>query len=190
MSNIPLYVIIPIGPAGAGKTSLWEGIECMSPFRVSPDEIRFEKLNYSETGVSFDPAIEPEVWEEAYARAHKAATIPSITVIYFDATNLTHAKRYQLISRIRMQLPRQVVPILVYFHYPLLQCLQQNRKRDRQVPEAVIARQFLSLEPPASWEGHVIQLDPLVGKPAVCNGLYLQAEITKVRREVEQSAVG
>ena len=141
-------LIIPIGPAGCGKTTWWRNHIYSTAGRISADNIRFTKLKYPDSGIDFDPQIEPEVWQEVWEDFIKYCSVPAIN-IYLDCTNLTQTIRNPFIHVARSF---GYTIEIVWFKTSLFQCLLNNKKRERHVPEDVIARQFLALQPPEGWE--------------------------------------
>jgi predicted kinase len=184
-----IHIIIPIGNASCGKstyfTKLQEHYGNKYPtFRISADEIRFKLLDYDHTGKDYDEKIEPQVWEMVYETFenilnHEPSKVPII--IYFDCTNLTVKERSQIIirslrsftteefhdkqlNRIYMQSKPNIIQIhMVVFDIPLSVSLIWNKNRKRNVPEKVIAQQFIRYEKPLPYEFDtvtVIQYDP------------------------------
>lgn len=150
MGCLNLYV--PIGPAGCGKSTLYEEIKDSYYIheRISPDQIRMDIL-----GKDFDESSEPMIWRLVWEQLQCLRIERNASAIYFDATNLTFARRYELISRCRA-LWETVNTIFILFDTPLEQCLHQNRLRSRRVPDDVIAKQYLALQKPESWENGMI----------------------------------
>jgi hypothetical protein len=152
-------LILALGPAGCGKSYHFDrvvNIDCKH-IRLSADAIRFKMLDYLNTGINFDPKIEPQVWINFWTQfmtflqvnQTKELTGSWIPDIYIDCTNLTQARRTPFIHVARSF---GYTITIVWFHTSLFQCLLNNKKRERQVPEDVIARQFLALQAPEAWE--------------------------------------
>jgi len=144
-------IYVPVGPAGCGKSTYLENLKRLYPelriYRLSPDEIRFKRLNSAVTGVYFDANDEPNVWDLVWKEFVNISQNPNIDAIYFDATNLTLDRRYQIHARSPGMFLR-----FIWFNIPLNIILARNNKRDRKVPEGVIAKQYLALQPPEEWE--------------------------------------
>lgn len=150
-------IILPIGPAGCGKSSFFELLVKTSKnkfYRISPDDIRFEILDSDHTKIYFDPRIEPEVWKEVYLKLQKACKAK--LNIFFDATNLNKERRYGILGNVFQSMKTLIFngyEIYCYcFEYPLSTILQQNKQRERKVEEDAIAKQFLSYQRPEEWE--------------------------------------
>lgn len=149
-------LIIPIGPAGCGKTTWWTSMcqghvsetQQYQPNRISSDEIRFNILDYPNSGIDFDPTIEPQVWAQVWADLIFYLS-ERLANIYLDCTNLTRARRAVYIHCARA-FGYEIE--IVWFKTGLCTCLSKNMLRDRNVPDVVIARQYLALQPPEPWE--------------------------------------
>jgi len=155
-----MHLIIPIGPAGCGK-STWikdhtpKNENSLRAWVISPDQVRFDHLNSSETGIYFDEKREPEIWK--YIWANLEYTVRRFETEYFDptffdATNLSKVRRYEIIKHVYNYTKQKPRISMVWFKTSLATCLERNALRTRKVPEAVIAKQFLALEPPEPWE--------------------------------------
>jgi len=142
-------LVIPIGAPGSGKTSYLRE-HYPDHEVVSPDLIRFEKLDSWNTGVFFDPKVESDVWAEAYSRLARAMEAGKDVV--FDATNPTKGHRYPLVGRARVH---KYEVVMVVFNIPLEVLLGRNGSRDdgrSPVPDRALARIFSRLEYPEVWE--------------------------------------
>jgi len=147
-------LIIPIGPAGCGKSSFYNNnFYLMDVCRISADDIRFKLLDYKKTGVDFDQSREYIVWGSVWEAF--ISHINKENSIYLDATNLTQKIR-EPFRQIAKQKGYDIK--IIYFKTNLYNCLTQNMLRDRHVNEKVIARQFLALEPPEVWEGAITEV--------------------------------
>jgi predicted kinase len=71
-------------------------------------------------------------------------------VTYIDATNLTRQERAPYIG---IGKSYGCAIEAVFFDVPLAVCLERNAGRNRVVPEEVMAKMALKLEPPAGSEG-------------------------------------
>lgn len=134
-------LFIPVGIAGSGKSTIRNFISSVIPNLkiVSPDEIRFEILDFPKSGKSFDPEIEPEVWKKAYNQLQVFLTMK--VPIFFDATNLTYSRRMALISMAREK--KYTIYIHEVFINPHLAYLR-SLFRGRTVSLDVILKQFES----------------------------------------------
>lgn len=76
------------------------------------------------------------------------------TAFVWNATNLTHQTRQQLIDLFTTY---KAQVRLVYIEVPYQQLVQQNENREHIVPNDVLHRMFERLEIPARWEAHDVQ---------------------------------
>ena len=73
--------------------------------------------------------------------------------LIWNATNVTGDMRKRLIERF---LPYNPYVSIVYINKPIKTILEQNRNRDRQVPEDVINNFYRKLEIPLQTESHEV----------------------------------
>ena len=139
-------LIIPIGPPGSGKTTLYDQ-EYSGYYHLSPDHIRFKLLDYPASGIHYDPAREQEVWREFYHTLD--AVLEQDCDIYIDATNLTLARRKPLLARAR---EHEYKIVIVWFKLSLREISRRNGRRERQVPEHILVKQFFEMDPPEEYE--------------------------------------
>lgn len=116
---------------------------------ISADLIRFALLDYPNSGIDFDEKREPEVWAKVFAELEIA--MQQRKNIYLDNTNLTQKQRYRPVVMARQA---HYSIQMIWFNLPLAECLRRNSQRQRKVPEAVIAKQFVAMEYPERWEYH------------------------------------
>jgi len=146
INNESKELVIPIGPAGCGKSTY--RMKNYSKYTlICPDLIRFKILDSENTKIYFDYEFESQVWKQVYILFDEA--IKCGYNIYFDATNLTQKRRYPLVCR---ALRKGYKIHMIYFNIPLEVALERNTKRERKVPDEVIKEQFEKLEPPQLWE--------------------------------------
>ncbi len=157
-------ITLLVGPAGCGKTTLAENI--ISPnikdeaiidrrmIYLNTDKIRFRVLDTNKTGVTFEQSLEPMIWDEFYESLENA--IKTRKNILVDNTNCTYLDRYNIISR---ALKAGYKIKLIVFKLSLRTILERDSKRERHVPESVIARQFTNLNDqyPKPNEYHTIE---------------------------------
>ena len=145
-------LILPIGPAACGKTTYWNTkYESDSTFRyrrVSADEIRFELLDYSNSGVGFNPRCEPTVWRKVWDE-FVGLLVSNHLHIFLDCTNLTQTRRTPFIHCARA-FGYDIE--MVWFTTDLLTIVERNLARDRTVPANIIGRQFANAQRPEPWE--------------------------------------
>lgn len=146
-----------IGPAGCGKSTLAESFWSPDKYEiVSSDEIR-EEL-YGDAAIQRNPR---EVFEIMHSRTIKY--LKEGTHVIYDATNLTYKNRKSILDKVS-SLAYCVAMVVAT---PLDTILEQNRSRERVVPEDVIMRQLRQFEMPTLSEGFdTIQVihDPKSGK--------------------------
>lgn len=147
-------LIIPIGIAGCGKTTLYEKqYKSQQYVRISADDIRFKMLDSGKTGIYFEPHVEPLVWRKVWHIFIEAMTFTQRD-IYLDATNLTSLIRAPYINT-ALYYKYDIHYIL--FQNPLVDILKQNRERKRKVPEEILCKQFVRLESPTGNEPGYIE---------------------------------
>jgi predicted kinase len=141
-----------IGPPGSGKTTFADILLEYFPGSavISTDEIRRQCYG--------DPSIQghwPDIFSQVKLQCKQ--TIAAGKTIIYDATN---AKRPWRLSFLRELLTLYSRHAWVGWHLttPLKTCLEWNRRRDRQVPEDVIAEMDAALNafPPDPAEGMTI----------------------------------
>jgi len=130
---------LPVGIAGSGKSTLRECLIRRFPTIkiVSPDEIRFELLDFKNSKKAFDPEIEPKVWEKAYNQLK--VCLNSKEPIIFDATNLSYSRRKSVIDIAKSK--QYLIHIHEFFINPTLAYIR-TITRGREVPLDVIQSQF------------------------------------------------
>lgn len=139
-----MKVIIPVGFPGCGKSTLCARLKAQDPHLVvvCPDEVRFQKLATEHTGIDFNPHIEKDVWRTVERLLGKA--LKTGHDVFFDATNLTRARRDFIISRARA---RGYQIHIHEFCVPLEVCWERQRQRKRKVPISVLKVMRRAREP-------------------------------------------
>ncbi|WP_332368036.1 ATP-binding protein [Spirosoma telluris] len=87
------------------------------------------------------------------AKEEAKALLRSRTSFVWNATNLTHQLRQQLVDLFTTYKARVRI---VYVEVPYRQLIRQNRERDHIVPDDVLQRMMARLEIPAVWEAHQV----------------------------------
>ncbi len=134
-------VILAIGLPGSGKSS-WFKRNNINP--LSSDMLRT---------LLFDDATEQRFQDLVFSNLRsmlKARLIARRPLNYVDATNLTPQERH---SWIKLSHDFGYDVQAVYFDVPTEVCLERNRKRERQVEEAVLRRMADKLKAPTFEEG-------------------------------------
>lgn len=129
-----------IGLAGAGKSTYTEKFP--NDVVVSSDAIRQEVF-----GDVNDQSHNGEVFNIFIKRAREALKAGSDVIL--DATNLRRKYRQGILE----QMPKDCEKVAVVFATPFERCLEQNRQRERHVPEHVMWKMYKSFEPPHVAEG-------------------------------------
>lgn len=130
-----------VGVPGSGKTTYARQIPNATV--LSSDDIR------AEIGADGgDKKMHHKVFDILHERTKEALSAGNDVV--YDATNLRHTRRADLLNEIKRLAGRKVC---VYFAIPLEQALSQNTDRDTPVPEEVIKRMNLELCEPRIDEG-------------------------------------
>ena len=137
-------LIVPIGPAGCGKTVYGERYRKYDMHYVSADSFRHLLYDYDNM---FDPERENEVWKMVWAEF--MIMVKTNLNIYLDNTNLTRMIRMPFIHVARSFGYRIE---MIYFNTPIGKILKQNQSRKRKVPESVVCRQFMEMQYPDKIE--------------------------------------
>lgn len=143
---------ILIGLPGTGKSTFAKRLlkhDSNNRILISSDKIRFDLLNYEDTGIDFDPKIEPKVWAIINSKIKQSLKNATEKEIIFDATNLKRAqrKRYLRLAKKEGFHTRGIV-----FSAPLNEIKRRNQNRDRQVPEKIIEQFYRIFEYPEKDE--------------------------------------
>jgi predicted kinase len=150
-------LILLIGLPGSGKSSLAARLQQACPDRpiISTDTIRAELFGNAAAQGSWS-LIQPEVLRQLRQAATAIRTASPSAVCcgaIYDATNVRRCYRRAAIATARAAGFQQIIGI--WLDPPLPLCLQRNRQRDRQVPEAVIRKMHRQLRgaPPHLSDG-------------------------------------
>ncbi|HEY9874859.1 MAG TPA: ATP-binding protein [Candidatus Obscuribacterales bacterium] len=146
--STPLICYVLVGIPGSGKSTLAKLLSDRRPNYqiVSTDTIR-EQL-YGDASIQGNwEAIE----EKVFSQIHQA--IVSGRPVIYDATNCQRTHRLDLLQKLACY--KKVYWVALHLQTPLETCLAWNKKRSRQVPEAVIIAMYQSLKdfPPLPEEG-------------------------------------
>lgn len=141
-----------IGLPGTGKTTFAKNLldhNSESRVLISSDKIRFDLLNYNDTGIDFDPKIEPKVWKSVIRNIKEVMKDPMVKEIIFDATNLRKSKRKKFL---KLAKKNDFLTQGIVFSGSLRKIKGRNQDRERTVPEKVIERFSKILEAPEVGE--------------------------------------
>lgn len=134
------------GPAGSGKSTWAENKQLESqasgnlPYHiVSSDRIRFEKFGAYKISAQEEKQVIPAMMEEI--RTYSAGGF-SVIVDVAICKNKARKKWYNRLRQYYDEID------LVIIDVPIEKALEQNRKRDRHVPEDVIRQMYGFLEEP------------------------------------------
>jgi len=141
--EMKMKLIIPIGPAGSGKTTLWKKIATNSNtiIRISADRYRYKLYDYNN---SFKEMFENEVWQSVWNQFIKS--LQNKKDIFLDATNLTKSRRLPFIFVAR------TFGYEILLETTIIETFKRNNSRKRIVPESIIINQVFSLEYPEPSE--------------------------------------
>ena len=140
----PIFIML-IGIAGSGK-STWAKQYGYKSAIHSSDSIR-EEL-FGDEGHECTSAENEKVFNLLHSRV-KEDLLNGKDVIY-DATNLNKKRRIHFLKELKD------IPCLkqcILFATDFDRCLEQNKKRERQVPEEVLWKMYTSYQPPHRSEG-------------------------------------
>jgi predicted kinase len=137
-----------IGLPGSGKSTYAKTIATINPaiHIISPDEIRFQMLDYEHTGIDYDPNIEPQVWDQVKSEVRQCLRDINISECILDATNTKKDLRKDFID-----IARQFHAKTKAYVFPpnIAVAKQRNLLRERNVPEKVIESMANSFEEPS-----------------------------------------
>lgn len=157
------HLMLLVGLPGSGKTTLAAELlhQQTGACLISTDRIRQQLFG--------NEAIQGpwlKVWTEVghqFQRAANQIETGQAEVAIYDATNAVRKQRRQAIALARTR--GFSVITVIWLDTPLEVCLDRNRRRDRQVPEAVILQMHRCLigAPPSLTEGleGLVRLGPI-----------------------------
>lgn len=134
-----------VGPSGCGKTTCAEKLCSKNDLHVSSDLIR-EEL-YGSPNIQGDPK---EVF--ALMTEKSLLTLKDGKNVIYDATNLSERYRRNIIQQVRAKYPSCYMSCLIV-STTYEQCVANQGKRSRKVPEEVIKKQFRNFRMPTYSEG-------------------------------------
>lgn len=133
-----------VGIAGSGKSTmakeLMEGRDDI--VYLSSDELREELLDDVN-----NQDRNADIFEEMFKRTKKALEEGSHVI--YDATNISRKKRQHLLT----QLPKNIEKVACYVSTEYKDIEEQNKNRERVVPEHVIKRMYKNMQVPIYSEG-------------------------------------
>lgn len=140
-------LVILVGPPGSGKSTYAEKFTRQADnwIIISPDNIRSE-LTGDESNQSQNVKVFRQVYSDLVTHLDRG-----FNVIY-DATNCRSSYRHKILNVVKGHTNKI---ICVVFTTSISDCLNNNKKRDRFVPEDVIERMYFTLKkhPPTIFEG-------------------------------------
>lgn len=138
--------VMTVGISGSGK-SRW----CYNQHNIATDIVAdSDEIRRELWGDANDQQNPNKVFNEMFSRAKSA--LSNGHNVFYCATNLTMKYRIHTLNQIKRRFP-DVRCRVVVFNTPLFICKEWNKKRDRQVPEWLFARQACSFQPPVESEG-------------------------------------
>lgn len=154
MSAGPRLILL-IGLPGSGKSYLADQLKQM--YSASGGDIAIVSTDAIRAALFGDAAIQGSwllVWREVERQFQQAAqpACPRDATLY-DATHTRRQHRREAVALARTTGFRHITGI--WLDTPLAVCLERNRQRDRQVPEAVIHKMHRQLcgAPPSLSDG-------------------------------------
>jgi predicted kinase len=146
--KMPPTCYILIGLPGSGKSTLAQQLLTHRPNSILVSTDRIRQQLYGDSSIQGNwQTIEQQVLiqlQQTLLTGHPAI---------YDATNYNHRHRLDLLQKLNKLVSAQWIGL--YLKTPVEQCKAWNRKRDRQVDEAVIdlMNQCLNESPPNINEG-------------------------------------
>jgi predicted kinase len=150
-------VILLVGVPGSGKSTLAQKLEKKGFIVLNADMIRQEVW-----GDAAEQKEPQKIFGILYERLEELLKQGKDVVV--DNTNLSFKLRKQITDRARKAGYSDIQ--LWLLDVPLEVCLERNEKRDRAVPEDVVANMFMELNRagrPKSSEGKLVILRPNKG---------------------------
>jgi putative nucleotidyltransferase with HDIG domain len=132
-----------VGIVGSGKSTVAESMVDSNTTLHSSDEIREELLSDINRQDSNDL-----VFAELHKRVKNDLIVGKNTI--FDATNISYKKRMAFLQELKNISCQK---ICIFMATPYEQCLEQNKLRNRVVPEHVIKKMYTNMDVPAYFEG-------------------------------------
>ncbi|HEY9626178.1 MAG TPA: AAA family ATPase [Coleofasciculaceae cyanobacterium] len=147
------HLIFLIGLPGSGKSFLAQKLLQAHPERslISTDAIRTHL--FGDEAIQGSWRLIQQELQLQFQRAVQRRPVGDQPTAIYDATNVRRKNRREAIAQIRAIGFRQITGI--WLDTPLSICLERNRQRSRQVPEAVILRMDRQLRgaPPSLSDG-------------------------------------
>ncbi len=146
----PLRVVLAIGLPGAGK-STWFQRQGITP--LSSDELRI---------LLADDVNEQRYQAQIFAALQHLLEVRldlGRPVTYIDATNLVREQRKPFRDIAKLH---ECSLEALFFNVSVEECLRRNKGRARRVPEDVMLRMAVALEPPTHEEGfdRIVEIGP------------------------------
>jgi len=136
--------IMIVGLPASGKSTLAKEIsEDINAIILSSDQMRFEL--YGDVSVQ---AHNGEVFEELKKRLKQS--LKNGDSVVYDSCNISHKRRKSLLDELKSIDCKKECCVMAT---PYLDCLRQNKLRDRFVPEYVVKKMYLSFFVPQYYEG-------------------------------------
>lgn len=150
------YFVMMVGISGSGKSYFAQQIAEGQKWAMFPEAppanwalLSSDLLREEINGDAADQRNHPAIFKEMEKRAVTLAK--SDTSIIYDATNLSYKSRRSVLSL--MESFKDYRKIAMVMVTPIEVALEQNGKRDRQVPDFVIKRQVSRFCMPHNFEG-------------------------------------
>lgn len=142
MNRPTLFVMV--GLVASGKSSMAQSLAAnFDAVIFSSDTLREEMF-----GDINDQEHNQELFVELHKRIKEC--LRNGKNACYDATNLSYKKRMSFLAELK-NISCEKLCILMATPYE--ECLQRNKQRDRQVPEHVIKRMYMSIDIPHMFEG-------------------------------------
>jgi len=141
-----------IGIPGVGKSVLANKLikkDSVNRIIISSDNVRFDLLDYDETGIDHDSNIEPKVWGIIKNQIKEALLNPNIKECIMDSTNIRTSGREKFIQMAK-DLGIKTRGIVLYASF--METKNRNRNREREVPESIIDTFYKKFQHPKKEE--------------------------------------
>lgn len=131
-------LIILAGVPGSGKSTYIKKNLPKNSLVLSSDEIRLELFG------EMNQENNDKVFALLHDRLEEGLKDETVQTIVYDATNVTRKRRKSIYNQYKGKANIEVHMILV----PLKTAQKQNKEREHKVPNYVIERMYMQLEPP------------------------------------------
>ena len=133
-----------VGLVANGKSTYANKLSKLYNNSIIIESDAYRKKNYGNESVQGD---NNKLFEEIHNDILENLSLGSNVI--FDATNLSRRNRLSLLNKLPKDVSKECIIVATQYE----KCLEQNRNRERRVPEEVIDRMYKSFQVPTFTEG-------------------------------------